>query len=134
MTSIAKKNNVTVAEIKDWNHLDYTNLKLGTSLQVTSQTAVNQKIVNMAGELNSGISLIAKNEAVIVTNNATVDSFKKKDNTGTIRQEANYLVKKGDSLFSISKQYPGVTISDLKKWNNISSDDLKPGMGLKIMR
>ena len=44
----------------------------------------------------------------------------------------HYLVKKGDSLFSIAKKYPGVSISDLKKWNGISSEDIKPGMKLKI--
>jgi membrane-bound lytic murein transglycosylase D len=41
-------------------------------------------------------------------------------------------VKKGDSLYSISKKYPGVTISDLKKWNDIREEELKPGMKLKI--
>jgi membrane-bound lytic murein transglycosylase D len=35
-------------------------------------------------------------------------------------------------LYSISKKYPGVTISDLKKWNNIKGEELKPGMKLKI--
>ncbi|MEY2922999.1 MAG: hypothetical protein RL108_1625, partial [Bacteroidota bacterium] len=50
----------------------------------------------------------------------------------TANKEAEYYVKKGDSLYSISKKYPGVTISDLKKWNNIKDDELKPGMKLKI--
>ena len=31
-----------------------------------------------------------------------------------------------------AKKYPGVTISDIKKWNGISGEDLKPGMKLKI--
>jgi membrane-bound lytic murein transglycosylase D len=43
-----------------------------------------------------------------------------------------YYVKKGDSLFSIAKKYPGVSISDLKKWNGIKSERLKAGMKLKI--
>ncbi len=43
-----------------------------------------------------------------------------------------YYVKKGDSLFSIAKKYPGVTISDIKKWNGIKNESLKPGMKLKI--
>lgn len=44
----------------------------------------------------------------------------------------HYLVKKGDSLFSIAKKYPGVSISDIKKWNGIKNESLKPGMKLKI--
>lgn len=43
-----------------------------------------------------------------------------------------YTVKIGDSLFSISKQFPGVSIDDIKKWNDISGDAIQPGMKLKI--
>jgi len=43
-----------------------------------------------------------------------------------------YTVKSGDSLFSISRQFPGVTVDNLKKWNDISGDDIQPGMKLKI--
>lgn len=50
----------------------------------------------------------------------------KSNNDGT------YTVKSGDSLFSISKQFPGVSIDDIKKWNDISGDNIQPGMKLKI--
>ena len=61
----------------------------------------------------------------------TVDSFKKKSPSAKGVEE-DYYVKKGDSLYSISKKYPGVTISDIKKWNGIQGEDIKPGMKLKI--
>jgi len=41
-------------------------------------------------------------------------------------------VLKGDSLWSISKKFYGVSVEKLKKWNGISSDELKPGMKLII--
>jgi membrane-bound lytic murein transglycosylase D len=44
-----------------------------------------------------------------------------------------YIVKKGDSLWSIAQQYPGVTVADIKKRNNISSTKLTLGMELKIL-
>ncbi|TRX32073.1 LysM peptidoglycan-binding domain-containing protein [Flavobacterium sp. ZT3R18] len=108
--NIAKKFGSSLADLKQWNNLQNNNLAVGNTL------------------------IVAKNEVAIITNNATVDSFKKKDITTSSSKNADsdYLVKKGDSLFSISKQYPGVTVSDLKKWNNITGDNLKPGMGLKI--
>ena len=56
----------------------------------------------------------------------TENSEQKTSKNGT------YTVKNGDSLFSISKQFPGVSIEDLKKWNDISGDNIKPGMKLKI--
>ena len=46
--------------------------------------------------------------------------------------DGTYTVKSGDSLFSISKQFPGVSIEDIKKWNDISGDNIQPGMKLKI--
>lgn len=172
--TIAKKYNTTVAEIKEWNHLSSTNVKLGASLQVASPVIESKEVVaviapelkdiqyevqkgdnlgNIAKKFGSSLAdlkqwnnlqnnnlavgnvlIVAKNEVAIITNNATVDSFKKKEisTSSSKNADTDYLVKKGDSLFSISKQYPGVTVSDLKKWNNITGDNLKPGMGLKV--
>ena len=56
----------------------------------------------------------------------TENSEQKTSKNGT------YTVKNGDSLFSISKQFPGVSVEDLKKWNDISGDNIQPGMKLKI--
>lgn len=105
LLTISKKFGTSIVDLKKWNNLHSNNLSLGNVL------------------------VVAKNEIAINTNTATVDSFKKK---GAKTSDTNYLVQKGDSLFSISKKYPGVTVADLKKWNNITADDLKPGMGLKI--
>ena len=78
--------------------------------------------------------IVAKKEIAITTNNATADTFKKKDDYTKASKKSGieYYVKKGDSLYSISKKYPGVTISDIKKWNDIREEELKPGMKLKI--
>lgn len=174
LNSIAKKYNTTVAQIKEWNHLNSANLKLGTSIQISNAVVpeTTEAVAVVAPELKDikyevqkgdnlgsiakkfgssyvdlkvwnnlrsnnltvgNVLIVAKTETLITTNNATADSFKKRDtNTSSKNADIDYLVQKGDSLFSISKKYPGVTVSDLKKWNNISGDDLKPGMGLKI--
>ncbi len=34
----------------------------------------------------------------------------------------------------ISKKFPNVSIEDLKKWNDISGNNLKPGMKLKVSK
>ncbi len=41
-------------------------------------------------------------------------------------------VRSGDSLWTISRKYPGVTIENLRKWNGISGNNLKPGTKLKL--
>lgn len=43
-----------------------------------------------------------------------------------------YVVQKGDSLWSISKKFSDISVSQIKKWNDISGNHLKPGMTLKI--
>lgn len=43
-----------------------------------------------------------------------------------------YTVKQGDSLWSISKKFPGVTVQEIKNLNNMNSNRLKPGMKLKL--
>lgn len=109
--NIAKKFGVTLAELKEWNNLNSNNLALGKSL------IVSKKETTVA-------------ETTAVASNS-IDSFKKKANSAKSIGE-DYYVKKGDSLYSISKKYPGVTISDIKKWNGIKDEDIKPGMKLKI--
>lgn len=43
-----------------------------------------------------------------------------------------YTVQSGDSLYSIAKKFPGVSADNLKNWNDISGDNIQPGMKLKI--
>lgn len=107
--NIAKRFGTSLADLKEWNNLSDNTIALGKTL------------------------IVAKDEVKINTDRATVNSFKKKDYTGAAKSvPTDYYVKKGDSLYSIAKKYPGVSISDLKKWNDIRGEELKPGMKLKI--
>ncbi|HET8886120.1 MAG TPA: LysM peptidoglycan-binding domain-containing protein [Salinimicrobium sp.] len=45
-----------------------------------------------------------------------------------------YTVKAGDSLWSISKKFPGITVKNIQKWNDISGSNLKPGMKLRLSK
>jgi len=51
-----------------------------------------------------------------------------------ISSSKKYTVKKGDSLWSISKKFPGITVQNLKSWNSITSSNLKPGTILKLSK
>ena len=43
----------------------------------------------------------------------------------------NYIVKKGDNLYDISKKF-NTTVEQIKKDNNLSNNDLSIGQNLKI--
>ncbi|MBP6758191.1 MAG: LysM peptidoglycan-binding domain-containing protein [Flavobacterium sp.] len=171
--NIAKKNNVTVEEIKEWNNLSNNSIQLGMSLQVAKnelnekeELAVAPKMENVEyivkkgdnlgniakkygssvddlkewnnlsdNNISLGKSLIVAKSEIAVETKVVAETFKKKDNLASSNSKnkaLDYYVQKGDSLYSISKKYPGVTIADIQKWNNINGKDLKPGMKLKI--
>jgi membrane-bound lytic murein transglycosylase D len=102
--SIAHKHNVSVAEIKEWNELEDNNVRLGATI-IVSKTEIAANDTKFSNKENSASN--QKDEVKL------------------------YYVKKGDSLFSIAKKY-NVTASDIKKWNGIKNESLKPGMKLKI--
>lgn len=43
-----------------------------------------------------------------------------------------YVVKEGDSFYSIAKNYPGVSADNIMDFNGLSSSKIKPGMTIKI--
>ena len=103
LTAIAKKHHVSPLELKAWNHLTDNTIALGSTL-IVSKTEIEE-----------------------------VRAKKKDKLTASVKSSQSlYSVKKGDSLFSIAKKHPGITISDIKKWNGIKNEDLKPGMKLKM--
>ncbi len=166
--SIAKKFDVTVDNIKDWNSLQDNNISLGMKLYIDSKTTsiisdeeeANPNVVTQEYTVEKGDNLLSiarkfkasiadiklwnelqdnnikLGQTLIVAKSAAdlskdkVAENSKKSNAKN-KQEV-YYVKKGDSLYSISKKYPGVTISDIKRLNGISEENLKPGMKLKI--
>jgi membrane-bound lytic murein transglycosylase D len=169
LSDIAEQNNVTVAQLKEWNKLSGNVIQAGTSLQVSEKEIEVKEAVaatpelknieytvqkgdnlgNIAKKFGTAIAdlkewnhladnnialgktlIVAKNEIAINTSKATAASFKK-TKIDSVSLQQDYLVKKGDSLFSIAKK-SGVTVSDIKKWNDINNEDIKPGMKLKI--
>lgn len=170
LSSIAKSHDITVQQLKEWNNLIDTNVKLGSQLIISNQSTSQKEeevaatqtksiehvvgkgeylgtiarkyntTINNLLEWNSlsdtsiklGDKLIVGKEEIVAPVAKTKKS-KKDDYVVSKRQnDKMYSVRRGDSLFSISQKFPGVTISDIKKWNNIKGESIQPGMKLKI--
>lgn len=58
----------------------------------------------------------------------TASSQKQKPSTSS----KTYTVRRGDSLWSISRKFNGITVAQIKKWNDIGGKPLKPGMRIKV--
>lgn len=158
--SIAKANNVSKESLKQWNNLTEDMVTAGTKLIFKTENenatvlksgeyvvANNDNIWTIAKKFditaadlrvwnNLKSDKLKKGTSIIVSNNENLEIENNKISNKKIAEikarEKMYLVKKGDSLFSISQKYPGVTVSDIKKWNNINGD-IRPGMKLKII-
>ncbi|WP_317130151.1 lytic transglycosylase domain-containing protein [Flavobacterium profundi] len=70
-----------------------------------------------------------KNLKIFSTERVSTNSY---SNTSNNASNQVYKVKKGDSLYSIAKKFPGISAEDIKKWNGISGNNIRPGMKLNI--
>ena len=61
-------------------------------------------------------------------------SSSKRTSTTSTNGKKTYTVKEGDSLWLIANKFPGVSVENIKKWNDISSDKLKIGMKLQVSK
>ncbi|GGG20858.1 lytic transglycosylase [Dokdonia pacifica] len=101
---IANRYGVRVSQIKKWNNLKSNNLRVGQRLTIYPRKPVT----------SSSSSSSAK---TVVNNGKKV-----------------YTVKQGDSLWKIANKFPGVSVSNIKVWNDISGTNLKPGMKLIVSK
>ena len=105
---IADQFGVRVSQIKEWNGLRSNNLSIGQRLTIYPRgSTVSPKVAAKSSPEKVNIAVAQGNGKV-------------------------HTVQSGDSLWTISKKYPGVSIENLRKWNGISGNNLKPGMKLKL--
>ncbi|RKA21954.1 Muramidase-2 [Listeria monocytogenes] len=99
---IATNNKVTIANLKSWNNLKSDFIYPGQKLKVSAGTTTNNT-------------------------NAAKPSTNKPSNSAV----KTYTVKKGDSLWAISRQYK-TTVDNIKAWNKLTSNMIHVGQKLTI--
>ena len=102
---IARKYGVRVSQLKRWNGLRSNNLSIGQRLTVYPRNPVSKAPLSKK-----------------------VSQKTKANSSG----KQTYKVKSGDSLWSIAQNFSGVSVQNLKDWNDISSTKLKIGMTLVV--
>ncbi|RPH32217.1 MAG: LysM peptidoglycan-binding domain-containing protein [Bacteroidales bacterium] len=104
--TIAERFGVTASQLRSWNNI-YGNM-----------IRVNQKLaIYVSPRVAAQLGITAPKQQ------------------STSKVEAGYIVhtvKAGDTLWTIARQYPGVSGDDIIKINNLKSDRVYPGQTLKI--
>ncbi|PLX02882.1 MAG: lytic transglycosylase [Marinilabiliales bacterium] len=158
---IAKKYHVYVSQIKSWNGLRsntiYPGQKLvlfgsGSGKYYSSSTPVNRSSKQSHHKVKNGenLGLIAKKYKCTTTDlkewnnlrnstiypNQNLIVYKPEEKSSSSVKDGKYLyhvVRTGDTLWDIAKEYDGVTVDKIKSLNNIrNSKRLRPGQKLKI--
>ncbi len=140
--SIAKKYNTTVEKIKEFNNLESNNLQIGEVLKIPTIINLNNYIIykvkkgdtlySIARTYNTTV-LEIKNLNNLTSDNLSIDMNLKIPNPSdnTRPNYTNYVVKKGDTLYSIARTY-NTTVLDIMALNNLNSSSLQIGEVLKI--
>ena len=102
---IANRYGVTAREVRRWNGLRSNRVAQGRRLKLYVD--------------NGGVAFNPKKAKTAVSSNNK-------------EEESTYVVQSGDSLYSIARKYPGVSIRDLQAANGLTGSQIHPGQILKI--
>ena len=122
---IASRYHVSVKQLMKWNHLRSTAIRPGQVLYIYHRGAGPAD----AAPSNSQASKPAAakpQQSKPAESKPVQQSGKPASAEYTI-----YVVKSGDSLYTIAKKYPGVSAKNIMDYNHIGSS-IRPGMKLKI--
>jgi membrane-bound lytic murein transglycosylase D len=109
---IGNRYGVTARDIRRWNELSSNRVPAGKRLTL---------YVN-----NGGVRFTQQNPS------ASSGAAQAKTMSTSISGSHTYTVQSGDSLYSISRKYPGLTVASLQRANKLNNSRLYPGQKLRI--
>lgn len=142
--SIARKYEISVNQLKEFNNLVSNSLSVGQTLKIPNSSSSTDTGTGVQYIVVSGDSLYS----IAKKYNTTVDEIKKLNNlsgnnlsigqilkiptsTNETTSYLTYVVKSGDSLYNLALKY-GTTVDEIKRINNLTSNSLSIGQTLKI--
>ena len=142
--SIAKKFNIKVDNLKEANNLTSNMLSLNQKLIIPKisnkedyllyTVKKGDNLYNIANSYNTTVSDIMSLNNLssnILSIGQTLKIPLKEVETSNSTEYTEYIIKKGDSLYSISKTY-GVPIDEIMRYNGLTSNLLNVGKVIRI--
>ena len=139
---IAKKYGTTVDYLKAINNLSSNLLSIGQKLKVPDSTSNDNNndniyivksgdtLYSIANKYNTTVSNLM-NINNLKTNLLSIGQELKLKTTPIQNTETTYIVKSGDTLYSIAKRF-NTSVNDIKNKNNLTTNLLSIGQQLKI--
>lgn len=135
LSGIAKKYGVKVSQLKEWNNLSSDLIYAGDTLKINSSSATVSSTANSTA--NSTSNSTANSNSNSTANNSTANSSTANNTAKSAATQKStapngtYQIVKGDTLSGVAQKF-GVTVSQLKEWNHLSSDWIVAGSALKV--
>ena len=137
--SISRKFGITVDELKNANNLSSNLLSIGQNLIIPGKDldGIGEEYVvkkgdtlySIAKKYNTSVDNL-KSINSITTDSLAIGQIIKLPSTSNVASDT-YIVKKGDSLYSIARTY-NTSVDKLKEINNLTSNALAIGQVLKL--
>jgi membrane-bound lytic murein transglycosylase D len=125
---------ISVAELRLWNGIHRNIIRAGQKLAIyvpDEKVEYYKRINNLSFNAKQELSgrLTEKKSAAIAAGSTSTTTLA----SVTDDRFIYHPVRRGDNFWSIAKQYPGVTNTDIMELNNIADErGLRPGQKLKI--
>ncbi len=126
--TIANKYGVTAANIRKWNGLGSNRVAKGKRLTLY----IDNGGVKYAAASTTQPTTANKPAVTQPTTTKPTAAQTKSSGETAIKEYTTYTVRSGDSLYTISKKYPGLSAANIQKANNMPNSRIKPGQVLKI--
>jgi LysM repeat protein len=121
--SIARMYSVTVDDVKAWNKIPEGGIKVGQELMIRKKTFDTQTPSTTTPIQSQPSSVTTQPQTTAIPTQSVPQQSLKGVHT----------VSAKETLYSISRMY-GATVQQLKEWNNLSSNDVKPGQTLYVVQ
>jgi membrane-bound lytic murein transglycosylase D len=124
--TIANLYGVTAQELRKWNGLSGSRVAKGRNLRIHID---NGGLTYSAAKASAAA---ASNTQPAVPASTSAGRSTTTGEASTATSYVSYTVKSGDSLYAISKKYPGMTPEMIQQANGLTTTVLRPGQVLKI--
>lgn len=125
---IADWYDIRTSDLRYWNNISRNLIRSGQKLVIYKPKGKSAKY--------KGLNTMSFNEKQVFAGRAVAKSNSAPSVSAASSDSGEYIyytVKAGDTLWDISKLYPGVTDTDIARLNNFSnSNSIKPGQRIKI--